>query len=507
MTCGGITTMPRESKKKGSDPLDGAGHLGLIRWWRGSNLFVLDALNLHRTFPLAVALFVVTGAGCNRQTTDAQTAQSATGPTVTVSTVKAERKTLRRSIEQPGQIEAYEETPLIARIPGYVGPLQCDIGMMFKGPKLDEKGNVVKPGEIMARLQVPELVEEHQQKKALVAQAEAEVAQAAANLRAAEAHVETAAARVEETVAGKERVDASYERWNSEYNQLKVLVAKKVVDEQSRDEALNQRDAAAAARKELAAKVVSMQAAYKESQALRDKSRADFSAAQVHVQVAQAEEARLFALLQFADIRAPYDCVVIRRNVHTGHFLQPGTGSGSQPLFVVARTDLLRVAVEIPEIDALLVTEGLPAVIRVQSARDRDFAGKVARLSGSVDARSRTMRAEIDLENKDNFLRPGMYAYVTFHLTLPNRLTLPAATVVVQGNKTYCWQVVNGKAKQTPLRIGLRQEGVVEVVQKLVPSGQSDGSPTWVDMANDEMVIAGNLANLTEGQVVNVKGR
>jgi HlyD family secretion protein len=462
--------------------------------------------NLHCMLLLAVPLFVLPGAGCHRQTTDAQTSQSATGPTVTVSTVTAVRKTLHRSIEQPGQIEAYEETPLIARIPGYVAPLQCDIGMMFKGPKLDGKGNVDKPGDILARLLVPEMVEEHRQKKALVAQAEAEIAQAAANLRAAEAHVDTAAARVEETVAGKERVDASYERWNSEYNQLKALAAKKVVDEQSRDEALNQRDAAAAARNELAAKVVSMKAAQKETEALRDKSKADLLAAKAHVQVAQAEEARLFALLQYADIRAPYDCIVIRRNVHTGYFLQPGTGSGSQPLFVVARTDLLRVAVEIPEIDALLVTDGLPAVIRVQSAKDRDFAGKVARLSGSVDARSRTMRAEIDLENKDNFLRPGMYAYVTFNITLPNRLTLPAAAVVVQGNKTYCWQVVNGKAKQTLLRIGLRQDGLVEVLQKQVPSGQNDGSPIWVDMANDEMVIAGNLANLTEGQVVNIKG-
>jgi HlyD family secretion protein len=455
--------------------------------------------------PFFVPVVALLACGCQRPTAD-QPQASPAGQTAQVATVKPERKTLHRVIEQPGQMEAFEETPLIAHIPGYVGPIHCDIGMSFKGPKLDSKGNVVKPGEVLAKLSVPELVAEHEEKRARVTQAEAETRQAEASLQAAGAHVKTAAAYVAEIVAGKERVDASFERWNKEYNRLHALVGQKVIDEQSRDEALNQREAAEAARKELTAKVLSAKASHQEAEALCDKAKADLAAAKAHVQVAQAEEARLWALLQYADIRAPYDCIVVRRNVHTGHFLQPGTGSGSQPLFVVARTDLLRVVVEIPEIDALLVTDGLPAVIRVQSAKDRDFRGKVARLSESVDAKSRTLRAEIDLDNKDNTLRPGMYAYVTFHVTLADRMTLPAAAVVVQGNKTFCWQVVNGKAKQIDLRIGLRQDDVVEVLKKKASNSQADSSGTWVDVAGDELVILGNLANLRVDQPVAVKG-
>ncbi|HYV37344.1 MAG TPA: efflux RND transporter periplasmic adaptor subunit [Gemmataceae bacterium] len=440
--------------------------------------------------------------GCQQQPS---AAQPGAAPPAIVNTTKSEKKTLKRVIEQPAQIESFEETPLIARIPGYVGKVDADIGMRFDGPKSDEKGNIVKPGDILAKLSVPEMVEEHKQKLALVKQTEAEVAQAEANFKAADAHVETAAAQVSEAVAGKERVEASYDRWNKEYVRLSAMVTQKVIDEQTRDEALNQRDAADGARKEQKAKVQSAEAIHKETKAQRDKAKADVDAAKARVQVAQAEAGRLAAMLEYADIRAPFDCIVIRRNVHTGHFLQPGAGSGSQPIFVVARTDKLRVVVEVPENDAHLVKEGLEGTVRVQNVKDRHFTDKVARISGSVDAKSRTMRAEIDLKNDDKLLQPGMYAYVTFNVTLPDRITLPAATVVVQGDRAYCWQIANGKAVRTQLRIGYRDGGNVEVLKKLVPSAQEGGTPTWENMAAGEVVISGNLANLTEGQAVTVK--
>ena len=83
-----------------------------------------------------------------------------------VSTVHPERHTLERSIEQPGQIEGYEQSPLYPKIAGYVARLNVDIG------------DRVTKGQVLAELSVPEVVEEHRQKQATVAQTRARVVQA-----------------------------------------------------------------------------------------------------------------------------------------------------------------------------------------------------------------------------------------------------------------------------------------------------------------------------------------
>src|SRR5687767_8857987 len=87
---------------------------------------------------------------------------------VSVKLVKPEKKALVRLIEQPAHIEAFEETPLVNRISGYIQKVKVDIG------------DRVQTGQVLAELSVPELEEELHQKKALVAQANAEVEQDAA---------------------------------------------------------------------------------------------------------------------------------------------------------------------------------------------------------------------------------------------------------------------------------------------------------------------------------------
>jgi RND family efflux transporter MFP subunit len=446
--------------------------------------------------PLGLALLL---AGCQGQTPDTPS-KPAIAAALEVAAVKPERKTLRLVVEQPGQIEAFEETPLIARIPGYVGTVNCDIGKRLKGPKLDAKGNILEPGEALAELSVPELVAEYQQKVALVKQAEAKEGQAQANIEIAAANLETAKARVTETRAAQDRVQSDVEYWEGQYKRFGDLVASKDVDKQTLDLALNKLKSAQSASKELEAKIHSVLAAQQESVALGAKAKADLAAAKASTDKSRAEEAQLKALVDYAVIRAPYDCVVTRRNVHTGYYLQPGTGAGSQPLFHVARTDKLRVVIEIPEVDALLIQEGREGIIRVASVQDRDFRGKVVRTSWSLDTKSRTQRVEIDLDNKDDVLRPGMYAYVSFPVTLPDRMTLPANAVVVQGDKAFCWLLVQGKAVRTPLRIGHREGNAVEVLKKHAP-----GTSTWADLTGEDVVIASNLANLTDGQAVTLK--
>src|SRR4051794_36643898 len=80
-----------------------------------------------------------------------------TAASAKVRLTKPERKTLHRSLEQPGQIEAYEETALFARVPGYVDRMNVDAGDPIRGPRLDKKGQPTEAGQVLAVLSVPEL--------------------------------------------------------------------------------------------------------------------------------------------------------------------------------------------------------------------------------------------------------------------------------------------------------------------------------------------------------------
>jgi multidrug efflux pump subunit AcrA (membrane-fusion protein) len=442
-------------------------------------------------------------AGCARPAATAPpSAAAAPAPVVTL--VKPERKSLAHVIARDAHVEAFEETPLFARITGHVQKVYVDLGDRVRGPRFDAQGKQVEAGQVLAELYVPEMEEELRQKQALVAQARAEEEQAGAALEAAEANVATAQALVLEAEAGRERVGANYQRWESEYERMEKLTRSKVIDQQARDEALNQLKAAGAARKEVEAKVGSARAGARESEAKRNRARADVTAAKARIRVTEAEAGRTKALLEYSKVRAPYDGVITARNVHTGHYL---AGAGTTPLFVIARMDTVRILVEVPEADAAYVAKGVPARVRLQMLKGQEFRGEVARSSWSLDAKARTLRTEIDLPNPEGRLRPGMYAYVTFEAALPGEFTLPASAVVLQGDAAHCFQVEGGKAVRTPVRVGARNAQFVQVLKKQAKSpGASAEQAVWVDFTGQEQVVV-NPASLADGQPVTVGGK
>src|SRR5262249_33189394 len=157
-------------------------------------------------------------AGCAGPTA-AQTKGQDAGPPPEVTTVKPERKTIRRTTDQPGQVKAFEETPLFAKISGYVVEPKVDIG--------DE----VEKDQLLAELSVPEMDEELRQKESLVAQAQADVKQAEANFEAAQAAVNTAKAKVKVSQAAIQRAEADVARWTSELKRIEELAAAKAIQE------------------------------------------------------------------------------------------------------------------------------------------------------------------------------------------------------------------------------------------------------------------------------------
>ncbi len=223
-----------------------------------------------------------------------------------------------------------------------------------------------------------------------------------------------------------------------------------------------------------------------QSQAALDSARADVVAAAAAIDVARADAGTALALLGYTKIEAPFDGIVTQRNVNTGDLTQPG--ADKPPLFVVARSDIVTIRVNVPEAFAAEVNPGDRAAVRLQEMKGKTVEGKVTRVSWALDPKARTLRVEIDIPNPGGKLLPGLYAYATVIAEEhPDVLTVPATAVVNEQGNDYCVVVVAGKAARRPIEVGLSDGTRTEVVSGL------DGR---------EAVVKANAASLTDGQPV-----
>jgi RND family efflux transporter MFP subunit len=368
---------------------------------------------------------------------------------------KPQQKTLIASTTQPGRIEAFEDTPIFSRVAGYVEKVHVDIG------------DKVTRDQPLVTIQVPELADDVRQKTALVAQAEAQVKQAATKIDAAKAAVDTADARVAEATAELTRANAEGERWKSEHARVKELVASGSLTEKLGDETLNQSRAAEASREAARAGIRSAEAGAREARVNVAKSEADRDVADARLSVAKAELARANTMLNYATIRAPFDGVVISRDVDTGHLVQSATGNSAQ-LLNVARNDQVRVFVDVPELEATAVDDSDPATIRIQALPDKSITAKVTRTSWSLKESNRSLRVEVDIPNAESLLRPGMYATVTIERDRRNNaLVIPVTAMFNKNNETCVSSVISGKVEVKPVRLGLRSGPEIEVLDGL----------------------------------------
>ncbi|MEX0687177.1 MAG: efflux RND transporter periplasmic adaptor subunit [Pirellulales bacterium] len=369
-----------------------------------------------------------------------------------VTTAKPERRVLTLSTTQPGRIEAFERTPLFAKVAGYVEDVRVDIG------------DAVRKDDVLVRLAVPELLDELHEKEALVAQAEAQVKQAESLITASRAAAETAQARIAEVDAGLVRANADVDRWNSEHDRIKELAAKGSITRKLEEETLNAFRAAEAAVQEAVARGRSARTLFHESQAKIGTAEADKVAAEAREQVAVAAVDRARTMRGYTEIKAPYAGTVTRRTVDTGHFVQPVSGPQSTPLLEVARTDTVRIFVDVPELEAAQVDPGDPAEVRVQAADGPVIHAAVTRTSGALVESNHSLRVEIDVPNAEGRLRSGMYATVTIQLDeRPEGIVIPAAAVVRDATGTFCCIVRDGKVERRPIELGLRSGGFFEV--------------------------------------------
>jgi RND family efflux transporter MFP subunit len=307
----------------------------------------------------------------------------------------------------PGTLQAFTESPIYARTSGYLVRWYKDIGSR------------VKEGELLAKIDTPEV--------------DQELSQARAGRQQIQAQLQLA--------------KISAERWEN----------------------LRKSDS------------VSQQEA--------DQQTSGYQQAQANLAAADANVRRLEQLESFKNVYAPFSGVLTRRYVDPGALIN--AGAGGKELFDIARVDILRVFVNVPQAYAPSLKVGMEAAITLQELPGQKFKGKVARTSDSIDPATRTLLTEIDVSNPDGRLLPGSFGQVRF--AIPdnvNKVTVPVNAMLFRAEGTRVAVVgTDNVVHLRPITIGRDYGSTLEILGGIEA---------------DERIIVNPSDSLEEGQKVQV---
>lgn len=226
-----------------------------------------------------------------------------------------------------------------------------------------------------------------------------------------------------------------------------------------------------------------------------DDAESRYLAAVAQVDLAKAQqnqnEARLQELkfnLQNTIITSPVDGFVGKRNVDPGAMVNTNTA-----IFSVVEISRLKLVVNVVEKDLRMVTAGDVGVVEVDAYPGEKFNGKIARVAPVLDPATRTAPIEIEIPNRDNRLKPGMYARITLTIEArKNALLAPKSAVVDFENKRGVWVPNDDRRAQfVPVTLGIEGPNDVEIVAGLKEGDRFVTAGAGAVRNNDQLIIAG----------------
>jgi membrane fusion protein, multidrug efflux system len=320
--------------------------------------------------------------------------------------------------QQPVEMVAVAAKPVDRKspLPGEFSPYQ-EVEIHAKIPGfvervLVDRGSVVKKGQPLAALDAPELKSQHAEAEAKVRAVEAQLAEAQARLVSEQGTYEhlKAASATPGVVAAND-----------------VAVAEKRVDV----------------------------------------ARGQVGAVEASIRAAQSGVKVIDDMQQYLAITAPFDGVITERNISPGALVGPS----SKSLFHLEQNSRLRLTVAVPEPDVSAIASGAHVTFTVPAFPGQTFNGAIARVSRSIDVKTRSMPVELDVENAKGQLAPGMYATVNWPVKRAHpALVVPASAVAGNTERTFVIRNHNGVAEWVNVSKGVAMgPDTIEVIGALQP--------------------------------------
>ena len=388
-------------------------------------------------FLIAACVMVVAAAILTFRSRSRQPVEAAPGPPAAQVAV-VQRGSITHLLAMAGQFQAYQVVDVHPKVSGFIRNIYVDIG------------DRVREGQTLAILEVPELRAQLAGTVAGVARSKDEIT------------------RAQHEVA---RAEAEYSALHVDNDRLQQAAKAQpgLIAQQELDDAQS-KDLAAAAQV--------------------DAAKSALAAARGGSEVARADNERVSALESYTNVTAPLAGVVTWRYADTGALIQSGRDSNDQalPIVKISENGLLRLRMPVPEDAVRYIKTGDSIQIRVD-ALGRSFTGKVVRFTRDVNFETRTMQTEVDVENKDLSIVPGMYANAQLVLAhAENVLTIPVEALTLRGNQRVVYVLDSANhVHERVVQVGLEGTKLAEI-----KSGLAEG----------ERVISGGQGKYQEGEQV-----
>jgi len=360
---------------------------------------------------LGSAVLMLTALGCNtspsNKTQDQKANPAPANAPTAVSTVPVTSRKLHTIVNLPAQLIPYESVDVYPKVTGFVQTVTVD------------RGSHVRRGQLLVRLNAPELNSQRAQAESAVRAAQSQLATAQAKLASDNGtylHM-VAAAKTPGVIAEND-----------------VMVASQTV---SADKGM-------------------VEAAEQNVAAARDAMRS----------VSQTES--------YLDITAPFDGVVTTRNLHPGALIGPASGqAGAQPILQIVNDSRLRLVVPVPEALVGELKTGQQVSFTVPAYPAQPFKAPIQRIAHEVDQKTRTMPVELDVPNRDGKLSPGSFCNVPWPVdrSYPT-LFVPASAVTTDQQHTFVIRIQNNKTEWVTVQTGQTVDGNIEIFGELKPGDQ-----------------------------------
>ncbi len=216
----------------------------------------------------------------------------------------------------------------------------------------------------------------------------------------------------------------------------------------------------------------------------RAKMMADSASAQGEI----ANYKALEATRDYLNVRAPFDGVITERNVHPGALVGPAQKEEDKPMLVLEQQNKLRLVIDVPEVYSNQLSGRSIVRFRVSTLPGRNFEGAISRSAGSLSTKYRSEAIEVDVNNTDRLLKPGMYAEVELPVSRStNSLIVPGSAIVTSQEKRYVIRANNSVAHWVDVTEGNSRNDSTEVFGDLRPRDRI------VVNATDEIKDGANL--------------